>query len=110
MGGGVEHEFSIYVTVAGGMDFRAMLAKKKKPAKKVVVEKFEWIEEPVDKTIKQGSLDEVTFACKLSHKGKKAKWYLRNQETQKSKMALEHGIVSTTNFTQPPVAAKIPAR
>ena len=42
-------------------------------------EKFEWIEEPVDKTIKQGSLDEVTFACKLSHKGKKAKWYLRNQ-------------------------------
>jgi hypothetical protein len=35
------------------------LAKKKKPAKKVV-EKFEWIEEPVDKTIKQGSLDEVT--------------------------------------------------
>ena len=33
----------------------------------------------MDKTIKQGSLDEVTFACKLSHKGKKAKWYLRNQ-------------------------------
>ena len=32
------------------------------------------------------------------------------QETQKSKMALEHGIVSTTNFThnhQPPEAAKI---
>jgi len=82
--GGVEHEFSIYVTVAGGMDFRAMLAKKKKPAKKVV-EKFEWIEEPVDKTIKQGSLDEVTFACKLSHKGKKAKWYLRNQECYKGK-------------------------
>ena len=34
------------------------------------------------------------------------------QETQKSKMALEHGIVSTTNFThnhQPSEAAKIPA-
>merc|ERR1719411_1326703 len=79
-----EHEFSIYVTVEGGMDFRAMLMKRKKPAKKVV-EKFEWIEEPVDKTIKQGSLDEVSFACKLSHKGKKAKWYLRNQECYKGK-------------------------
>mgnify|MGYP001234711430 CR=1 FL=1 len=42
-------------------------------------EKFEWIEEPVDKKIKQGSLDEVTFSAKLSHKGKKAKWYMRNQ-------------------------------
>jgi hypothetical protein len=82
--GGVEHEFSIYVTVAGGMDFRAMLAKKKKPAKKVV-EKFEWIEEPPNRSIKQGTVDEVTFACKLSHKGKKAKWYLRNQECYKGK-------------------------
>ena len=42
-------------------------------------EKFEWIEEPVDKSIKQGTIDEISFACKLSHKGKKAKWYLRNQ-------------------------------
>jgi len=82
--GEVEHEFSIYVTVEGGMDFRAMLMKRKKPAKKVV-EKFEWIEEPVDKTIKQGSLDEVSFSAKLSHKGKKAKWYLRNQECYKGK-------------------------
>jgi len=82
--GEVEHEFSIYVTVEGGMDFRAMLMKRKKPAKKVV-EKFEWIEEPVDKKIKQGSLDEVTFSAKLSHKGKKAKWYLRNQECYKGK-------------------------
>ena len=32
-----EHTFSLYVTVAGGMDFRAMLMRKKKPAKKVVV-------------------------------------------------------------------------
>ena len=23
-------------------------------------------------------MDEVTFSCKLSHKGKKAKWYMRN--------------------------------
>jgi len=35
--GEVEHEFSVYVTVEGGMDFRAMLMKRKKPAKKVVV-------------------------------------------------------------------------
>ena len=42
-------------------------------------EKFEWIEEPVDKTVKQGLCDEVSFIAKLSHKGKKAKWYLRNQ-------------------------------
>ena len=51
--GMVEHTFSLYVTgnslilfifylcfaslVAGGMDFRAMLMRKKKPAKKVVV-------------------------------------------------------------------------
>jgi len=32
--GEVEHEFSVYVTVEGGMDFRAMLMKRKKPAKK----------------------------------------------------------------------------
>ena len=37
LNGEIEHEFSIYVTVEGGMDFRAMLMKRKKPAKKVVV-------------------------------------------------------------------------
>ncbi|CAB4056973.1 unnamed protein product [Lepeophtheirus salmonis] len=68
-----EHEFNIYVTVEGGMDFRAMLMKRKKPQKKVV-EKFEWIEEPVDRNVKQGTSDEVSFSCKLSHKGKKGKW------------------------------------
>jgi len=80
--GMVEHEFSLYVTVAGGMDFRAMLMRKKKPAKKVV-EKVEWIEEPVDRTIKMGTCDEVHFTCKLSVKGKKAKWYIKNQECYK---------------------------
>jgi hypothetical protein len=39
----------------------------------------EWLEEPVDRTVKQGTVDEVTFTCKLSVKGKKAKWYIRNQ-------------------------------
>merc|ERR1719150_2910079 len=80
--GSVEHEYNIYITVAGGMDFRAMLMRKKKPAKKVV-EKVEWLEEPVDRTIKQGTVDEVTFTAKLSVKGKKAKWYMRNQECYK---------------------------
>jgi len=80
--GMVEHTFSLYVTVAGGMDFRAMLMRKKKPAKKVV-EKVEWIEEPVDRQIKQGTVDEVRFTAKLSAKGKKAKWYMRNQECYK---------------------------
>merc|ERR1719369_1742115 len=64
------------------MDFRAMLMRKKKPAKKVV-EKVEWIEEPVDRQIKQGTVDEVRFTAKLSAKGKKAKWYMRNQECYK---------------------------
>ena len=42
-------------------------------------EKVEWIEEPVDRNVKQGTVDEVTFTAKLSVKGKKAKWYIRNQ-------------------------------
>ena len=33
----------------------------------------------MDRTVKQGACDEVSFSCKLSHKGKKAKWYIRNQ-------------------------------
>ena len=33
----------------------------------------------MDKRVKQGACDEVSFTCKLSHKGKKAKWYVRNQ-------------------------------
>ena len=40
---------------------------------------MEWIEEPVDRQIKQGTVDEVRFTAKLSVKGKKAKWYMRNQ-------------------------------
>ena len=42
-------------------------------------EKFEWIEEPTEKKVKQGKCEEVSFTAKLSHKGKKAKWYVRNQ-------------------------------
>ena len=29
--------------------------------------------------MKQGKCEEVSFTAKLSHKGKKAKWYCRNQ-------------------------------
>ena len=44
----------------------------------VLQEKVEWLEEPVDRNIKQGTADEVHFTAKLSVKGKKAKWYIRN--------------------------------
>ena len=36
--------FKLFVTVEGGMDFRAMLQKKKVKQKKIVVQKTEWIE------------------------------------------------------------------
>lgn len=44
---------------------------------------MEWIEEPVDRQIKQGTVEEVRFTAKLSAKGKKAKWYMRNQVKKK---------------------------
>ena len=58
-------------------------------------EKFEWIEEPVDKTVKQGLCDEVSFIAKLSHKGKKAKWYLRNQVRTNSSLHAVYLITAT---------------
>ena len=42
--GTVEFLFKFYVTVEGGMDFRAMLMKRKVKQKKVVVKKIEWLE------------------------------------------------------------------
>jgi len=42
--GSTEFDFKFYVTVEGGMDFRAMLMKRKVKQKKVVVKKIEWIE------------------------------------------------------------------
>ena len=77
------------------MDFRAMLLKRKKPAKKVAVLEYEWIETPVDVTVQEGKGQEVTFTARLSEKDKKGKWFLRNEETLKSNLALEHGVVST---------------
>ena len=43
------------------------------------------MEEPVDRTVKQGTADEVHFTAKLSVKGKKAKWYIRNQVGKSNK-------------------------
>ena len=42
--GEVEFAFKFYVTVEGGMDFRAMLMKRKVKQKKIVVKKIEWLE------------------------------------------------------------------
>ena len=39
-----EFAFKFYVTVEGGMDFRAMLMKRKVKQKKIVVKKIEWLE------------------------------------------------------------------
>ena len=39
--GTVEFDFKFYVTVEGGMDFRAMLMKRKVKQKKIVVKKIE---------------------------------------------------------------------
>ena len=33
----------------------------------------------MDRQVKMGTVDEVRFTAKLSVKGKKAKWYMRNQ-------------------------------
>ena len=42
--GEVEYAFKFYVTVEGGMDFRAMLMKRKVKQKKIVVKTIEWLE------------------------------------------------------------------
>ena len=42
--GEFEYEFKFYVTVEGGMDFRAMLMKRKVKQKKIVQKVIEWIE------------------------------------------------------------------
>ena len=72
-------EFKVFVTVEGGMDFRAMLLKRKKPAKKAApLPDLEWIETPNDVQVKEGKAEKVVFTAKLSEKDKKGKWFLRN--------------------------------
>jgi hypothetical protein len=75
-----EYEFNFYVTVEGGMDFRAMLMKRKKPQKKVVVKKVEWLESPVDQECQEGKIDKITFSARLSEKEKRGKWYIGNNK------------------------------
>ena len=91
-------EFKFFVTVEGGMDFRAMLLKRKKPAKKVAVLEYEWLETPIDVSVQEGKVDQVIFTARLSEKDKKGKWFLRNEETMKSNLALEYGVVSIHSF------------
>ena len=42
--GEADFAFNFYVTVEGGMDFRAMLMKRKVKQKKVVVKKVRWMQ------------------------------------------------------------------
>lgn len=58
--------------------FRAMLMKRKKPQKKVVVKKTEWLESPVDQECQEGKIDKITFSARLSEKEKRGKWYIGN--------------------------------
>ena len=51
--------FKLFVTVEGGMDFRAMLQKKKVKQKKIVVQKTEWIEPLFDQECQQGKDKQV---------------------------------------------------
>ena len=46
--GEVEFAFKFYVTVEGGMDFRAMLMKRKVKQKKIVVKTIDWLEVNLD--------------------------------------------------------------
>jgi len=90
--GEVEFAFKFYVTVEGGMDFRAMLMKRKVKQKKIVVKKIEWLETPVDQECQQGKTEEIVLTAKISEKEKKGKWYLRNAATFKDIRAGEHGL------------------
>ena len=74
-----EYEFKIYVTVAGGMDFRAMLMKKKKKKAPPGPPPIEWIEKPVDISVQEKTDPKAMFAARLSEKGKVGKWFLLNQ-------------------------------
>jgi len=90
--GEMEYSFKFYVTVEGGMDFRAMLMKRKVKQKKVVVKKIEWLETPIDQEVQQGKCEEVIIKARLSEKEKKGKWYLRNPTTFKDIRSKEYGL------------------
>ena len=56
--------------------------KRKKPQKKVVVKKVEWLESPVDQECQEGKIDKITFSARLSEKEKRGKWYIGNNVSE----------------------------
>ena len=59
-----------------------MLMKRKKPQKKVVVKKPEWLEQLIEQDVQEGKCDKVVFTAKLSEKEKPGKWYLMNSVSE----------------------------
>jgi len=90
-----EYEFKVYVTVAGGMDFRAMLIKKKKKKAPPPAPPIEWIETPVDVEVQEKKDDKAMFGAKLSEKGKVGRWFLKNERTRDARTATEDGVEIT---------------
>merc|ERR1719468_914143 len=66
--GTAKFDFKLFVTVEGGMDFRAMLMKKKTKQKKIVVERTEWIEPLFDIEAQEKKDKQVVLQAKLSVK------------------------------------------
>ena len=89
--GSATFDFKLFVTVEGGMDFRAMLMKKKVKQKKVVVQKIEWIEPLFDQECQQNKDKQVVMTAKLSVSGLKGKWYQRNETIMLDIKAGENG-------------------
>ena len=77
--GKAQFDFKLFVTVEGGMDFRAMLMKKKVKQKKVVVQKMEWIEPLFDIEAQENKDKQIIMTAKLSVKNLRGKWYQRNE-------------------------------
>ena len=58
-------DFKLFVTVEGGMDFRAMLMKKKVKQKKIIVQKIEWIEPLFDIEAQENKDTQIIMTAKL---------------------------------------------
>ena len=89
--GKAQFDFKLFVTVEGGMDFRAMLMKKKVKQKKIVVQRTEWIEPLFDIECQENRDDKVVMSARLSVKGLKGKWYHRNETIMMDIKAGENG-------------------
>ncbi|XP_071750036.1 twitchin isoform X1 [Lepeophtheirus salmonis] len=87
-----EFEFKYFVTVEGGMDFRAMLLKRKKVQRKVEVKVHDWIETPVDQEVQENKVDKVVLTARLSIPNVKGKWYLRNAASLRSIKSTDYGL------------------